>query len=104
MITIGILERDDVIGPTDYMRCLEIEYTGQSDYVATRSCYSGSPKNYFRWLMIKDAGIDYFMGKTVGEFEDAIYGMEKPHQPIARHEFARGLIPDNHMLRLEKRS
>ena len=95
-VTIQILERHDVIQATDFVRYMEIEYTGQSDAVMTRSTYGGSPMNFFRWLRADLAGIDFWIGKTVGELEDALSRIEKPHQPIARWEFARGPIPQSH--------
>lgn len=102
MKTIGILEKDDVILATDYVRYLEIEYCGQSDTVSTRSTYSGTPINFFRWLTVKEAGWMHFIGKTVGYVEKAINRMERAHQPLARYEFARGDIPESHKLVLRK--
>lgn len=100
-ITIQILERDDVIQATDFVRYTEIEYTGQSDTVMTRNTYGGSPMNFFRWLRADQAGIPYWIGKTVGEFEAALNRLEKPHQMIARWEFARGPIPQSHQYLLQ---
>lgn len=100
-ITIQILERDDVIQATDFVRYMEIEYEGQSDTVMTRGTYGGSPMNFFRWLKVEDAGMPHFIGKLVGFVEDWHAGIERQHQPIARWEFARGSIPKSHQLSLE---
>lgn len=97
---VGILEREDVILATDYVRYLDIELVGQSDTVLTRSTYGGSPINFFRWLTVEEARMFHFIGKTVGYFEDKMGGFEKQHQPVARYEFARGDIPDSHKLEL----
>lgn len=104
MITIGILERSDVIRADDYVRYMDIEYIGQSDTVMTRNTYGGSPMNFFRWLTVKEAGWLHMIGKTVGYFEDKMYGIEKPHQHVARYEFARGSIPEDHKMVLRKES
>lgn len=95
-ITIQILERDDVIQATDFVRYMEIEYEGQSDTVMTRGTYGGLPMNFFRWLKVEDAGMPYFIGKPVGFVEDWHARIEKQHQPVARWEFARGPIPKAH--------
>ncbi len=101
MIKVGILERCDVILETDFVRYLDIQYTGQSDTVITRSAYSGAPINFFRWVTVKEAMWFHWIGKTVAECEDKMYGMEKPHQPVARFEFVRGAVPDSHKLNLK---
>lgn len=101
MIAIQILERHDKIEPTDFVRYMEIEYMGQSDTVMTRNMYGGSPMNFFRWLRADQAGIPHWIGKTVGEVEDGLDRIEKPHQPIARWEFARGPIPQSHQYLLQ---
>lgn len=102
MIQIGILERHDVIRADDFVRYMDIEYIGQSDTVMTRSTYGGGPINFFRWLTVKEAGWLHMIGKTVGYFEDRMYAIEKPHQPVARYEFARGAIPKDHKKVLRK--
>lgn len=102
MISVGILERDDVIREDDWVRYLDIEYAGQSDTVATRSCYGGSPMNFFRWLRVKDAMMYHFIGKTVGYVQDRLDEMDKAHNSYARYEFARGEVPTSHRLVLEE--
>lgn len=96
MISVGILERDDVIREDDWVRYLDIEYIGQSDTVMTRSTYGGSPINFFRWMTVKEARMYHFIGKTVGYVQQWLDSIEKPHQPVARWEFVRGPVPHNH--------
>jgi hypothetical protein len=101
MISIGILERDDVIRGDDWVRYMEIEYVGQSDTVMTRSTYGGSPLNFFRWMTVKDAQMFHFIGKKLGYVEDWLDSIERPSQPVARWEFARGPIPESHTIKAE---
>lgn len=98
MITINILEAGDVIREDDWVRCMSIEYAGQSDVVETRSCYGGAPLNFFRWLSVKDAMMYHFIGKTVGYVQASLDKMDKPHHSFTRYEFARGAIPLSHRL------
>lgn len=98
MYSIQYLEKNDVIEPTDYCRPLDLEYIGQSDVLLTSSTYSGFPINHTRWLQVSRAGISYFVGKTVGEYNDALYKMNKPHQRVSLYEFVRGNIPKDAIL------
>jgi len=100
MISIGILERHDVIRADDYVRCTSIQLFGQSDTVMTRATYGGAPLNYFRWLTVEQSMMFHFIGKTVGYVNKTMSkmtGNEEPH-----YEFARGQIPDAHKMTLRK--
>lgn len=98
-IKIEILDSNDRIEATDFIRYLDIEYVGQSDTVETRSTYGGTPINFFRWVPV-NRFCPHFIGKKVKKFEEAMYSIEKPHQHVARYEFARGEIPAEHLLDL----
>lgn len=93
MYSIQYLERHDIIELTDYCRPLDLVYIGQSDTLLTENTYSGRPENHTRWLEVSRADIPFFVGKTVGEFNDAHDSMAKPHQPTTRYEFVRGKLP-----------
>ena len=94
MISVSILEPDDVIKSTDYVRQLSLVFTGQSDFLATTNTYNGKPMNRLGWMQAKDV-CPFFVGKTVKEFNTT---------PSARHatetfryEVIRGNLPLSHL-------
>ena len=92
MVTIQLLEDDDILEPTDFYRFTRIWYMGQSDTVETTSMYGGGVMNFFLWMRLnREYGSKGWYGKTVR----AVRGFNKstPHQPGATFEFARGPIP-----------
>jgi len=98
MIKLSLLEDTDTILATDYVRQLDLEYVGQSDTLFTQSTYSGIPINHLRWLEVSRAGMDFWIGKSVGEFRERMLAMEKQHQPVSDYEFIRGNVPQSHVL------
>lgn len=101
MITIQILEPEDILLPNDWVRYMEIQYIGQSDYVQTRNPYGGTPINFFGWLPVNQILGSCWLNRPLGDFLRANERLDKPHQPIAALEFARGPIPKEHQMVLE---
>lgn len=98
MIQVAILEDEDTILGTDFVRQLKLEYVGQSDVLLLENNYSRKPINYLTWLEVSRAGMDYWVGRTVGEFRSGMLAMEKQHQPVSDYEFIRGEIPKSHIM------
>ncbi len=96
MITIQLLEAQDIILETDYTRQLSLLFTGQSDYLAKNSTYGGSPLNRLGWLPAKYQ-CPYWVGKTVGEFNTQMLEISS-----IRYEFVRGAIPREHYEKLTR--
>jgi hypothetical protein len=95
MITVQILEHDDVVEPEDWCRPLSIVSMsgGHSDYYSFQSQYTGAPENNVKWVKVK-----YILGKpwhykTVGEIDS---GLGK----FVKYEFIRGDIPKRQILSL----
>lgn len=98
MKQIAYLEADDIIQEGDFMRPLDLVYEGQSDYLATSSCYTGSPMNHTRWCQVERAGIPFWIGKTVGEFNDTSFNLGRHSTETTAYEFVRGDIPAHAIL------
>lgn len=98
MKSIQYLEADDIIQEGDFMRPLDLVYEGQSDYLATSSCYTGYPLNHTRWCQVERAGILFWIGKTVGEFNNMSLGLGRHSQEATAYEFVRGDIPPDAIL------
>ena len=90
MITIQILEDNDIVNADDWCRPLEIESMsgGMSDHFSFRSVYSGTPCNNAKWVRVRDVFGKCWFGSKVGEFWKK--GFE--------YEFIRGKIPEEHQL------
>lgn len=96
MIAVHILERADVIQSTDFVRQLSLTYEGQSDYLAANATYGGGRINRLGWIPAKEV-CPFWVGKTVGEFNDAMAGFLGRHESeVAAYEFIRGPIPSSH--------
>ena len=88
MITLQLLEANDVVNPEDWCRPLSIVSMsgGHSDYYSFSSQYTGAPENNVKWVKVK-----YILGKpwhglTV---KDIDFGLGK----FVKYEFVRGDIP-----------
>ena len=101
LIQINLLEDSDVIRPNDWVRQLQLTFTGQSDYLATNSTYGGSPINRVGWIPARYT-CPYWVGKTVGEFRNKMLGLDRHAVEMTDYEFARGDIPKHHLERLTK--
>lgn len=95
MITIQLLEDNDVIQADDLVRQLSLMYSGQSDYLETISTYGGGPVNRLGWIPAKYT-CPFWVGKTVGEFTQRMgrFGSD--------YEFVRGKVPNTHLEKLTK--
>ncbi len=98
MKTIQYLEAEDTIQPGDFLRPLDLIYEGQSDYLATSNTYSGKPMNHTRWLQVERAGIDHWIGNTVGEFNGMSESLGRHDTECTRYEFVRGDLPVDSIL------
>jgi len=90
MLSIQILEKEDLISPDDWCRPLELctMSGGLSDGMSFRSMYSGLPENNVKWTKVKDVIGKVWFGKTVSEF----------CKNVVLTEFIRGDIPKQHQL------
>jgi hypothetical protein len=91
MITVSILEKDDIIKADDWCRPLAIISMGggHSDYYSFKSCYSGTPENNVEWVQVKHVLGKCWIGHTVKEYTKAVH---------TRFEFLRGTPPKKHQL------
>jgi len=101
MISVSILENQDIIQEDDCVRQLSIVYDGQSDYLATNATYGGSPINRLGWLPAKFV-CPAWVGKTVGEFRKTMLGRNRHAVEMSDYEFVRGKVPTSHYERLSK--
>lgn len=90
MIKIFILEPNDLIYPEDWCRPLYIS-SGYGDSISTKSCYSGTPENNLKWVLVKHVlGPCWFFRPISEYFRNNEVSME----------FARGDIPKEHQLNM----
>lgn len=96
MITVQILEGQDVVEPEDWCRPLEIVSMsgGHSDYYSFRSQYSGAPENNVKWVKVK-----YILGH--GWHYSTVEQIRKGLGQYHTYEFIRGDIPKKHQLNLK---
>lgn len=92
MITVSILEKDDIVLASDWCRPLVLQTMsgGMSDSMSFKSCYSGTPENNVEWVRADCVfGSVWFSGSsTPAKFKAC--GL--------RYEFVRGDIPKSHQL------
>ena len=95
MITLQLLEPDDIVEPEDWCRPLSITSMsgGHSDYYSFKSQYSGAPENNVKWVKVKYILGKPWHGKTVGDID---FGLGK----FVKYEFVRGDIPQRSKLSL----
>lgn len=91
MITVQILEPDDLIDGNDWCRPLQIISMGggASDYYSFKSCYSGTPENNAEWVQVKHVIGSCWFGRPVRAFNDGL-----------NYEFVRGDVPRKHRLNM----
>lgn len=96
MITVQILEADDVINPEDWCRPLSLTTMngGHSDYYSFESCYTGAPENNVKWVKVKYILGGVWLTKTVAEIDKAL-------GQYVKYEFIRGDIPKRQQLNLK---
>ena len=96
MITVSILEANDVILPTDWCRPLVLQTMsgGMSDSMSFKSCYSGTPENNVEWAPANRCfGVVWFENPTTVREVSKSIGM--------KYEFVRGQVPVSHRLCLD---
>lgn len=96
MRTIQILEPDDTITADCFVRQLGLIFDGQSDYLSTKTTYSGSPLNRLGWIRASEY-CPAWVGKTAGEFNKV---MNKAHRRASEkcgYEFVIGNLPRSHI-------
>lgn len=89
MIQIQILEPNDILKPTDYCRPLYI-IPSYGDCLNTRSTYSGTPCNNLKWTLVSNVLGECWWNRKCGDFLKGT---------TIKFEFARGDIPDSHILK-----
>jgi hypothetical protein len=96
MITIQILEKDDIVQPEDWCRPLSITSMsgGYSDHYSFKSQYTGAPENNVKWVKVK-----YILGRgwhgcTVAEIDTKL-------GKFIKYEYVRGDIPQRSVLSLK---
>ncbi len=95
MITLQLLEAEDIVEPEDWCRPLSIVSMsgGHSDYYSFQSQYTGAPENNVKWVKVKYIlGRDWH-GKTVAEIDK---GLGK----WIKYEYVRGDVPQRSKLSL----
>lgn len=92
MITVQILEPDDLVDEDDWCRPLVLStMSDSSDYYSFESCYSKLPENNVKWIRVKDLFGSCWFGKPA-----------KDLMSIIRYEIVRGDIPESHQLKGHK--
>ncbi len=96
MITVQMLEADDIVEPEDWCRPLSITSMsgGHSDYYSFKSQYTGAPENNVKWVKVKYILGNPWHSKTVAEIDT---GLGK----FVKYEFVRGDIPQRQILSLK---
>jgi hypothetical protein len=95
MISIQLLDDNDIVEPEDWCRPLSIVSMngGHSDYYSFKSQYTGAPENNVKWVKVKYILGKCWHGKTVSEI-DAELGK------FIKYEYVRGDIPARSKLSL----
>jgi len=94
MLTIQVLEKDDVVLITDYFRPLRrsADYSSYSDNWCPINSYSGRPEDHLKWVPVSDCWGTNWNSRTVKEF-----------CKLREYEFIRGVIPKSHILKWKDR-
>lgn len=95
MITIQILESNDIVDPEDWCRPLSITSMsgGHSDYYSFKSQWTGAPENNVKWVKVK-----YILGKPWHDV--SVKEIDRGLGKYIKYEFARGNIPKRSQLDL----
>ena len=96
MISVTILEENDTILPSDWIRPLHFPSNNYSDPNPpdSFSTYSGKPLNNIRWVKVKDLLGIYWYGKTIKELNYNSFKIGTNH--LLKYEIIRGNIPISH--------
>lgn len=96
MITVQILEPDDILEPSDWCRPLQIIMVNGAICAADnfRNAFSGSPENNVEWVRVRTIIGKKWLNRPVGDFHDAMKRLNM------RYEFVRGNIPKSHRLNM----
>ena len=91
MITISILEKNDVIQKGDWCRPLHLcsMCGGHGDGYSFKSMYSGAPENNTKWVRVERV-MPFWIGETIAEYE-------KRTDEYMINEYARGDLPEEHI-------
>lgn len=95
MIDLQMLEADDVIQATDFVRQLNLTFPGQSDDLETTSMYGGGRINRVGWMLAAEV-CPYFVGKTLGELNRGVNFKHRHMTEVTQYEIIRGAIPYDH--------
>jgi hypothetical protein len=97
MIKLELLEKDDIVKPSDWCRPLYLTtmLAGMSDSYSFTNQYSGKPENNVKWCKVKNILGKPWHNKTVREINK---GLGK----YTKYEFVRGKSPKSHQLKLTK--
>jgi hypothetical protein len=90
MISLQLLEEDDIIQANDWCRPMSIQPVDPwSDTIVFTNTYGGNTVNNVKWLTATQC-CPFWIGKKLKDFND---GMESTG---TWYEFVRGNIPNNH--------
>lgn len=84
MLNMQILENNDQVAPTDWVRPLYLFSDGGE--ICTRSVYGGRPINNLRWIRVYAYFAPCWHNQTVVEICER----------LGPHEFLRGNVPTTH--------
>ena len=98
MISIHILEEDDTIDMMDWVRPLDFD--GDAN---TFSIYSGKPDNNTKWVRVHEYFGPWVFGIKISKLYKQIDKTARHAQNRGlRYEFARGMMPSEHVWNLQK--
>jgi len=102
MITVNILEDNDLIDPEDWCRPLALVATdnGYGDGYSFSSPYTKTPINNLKWVKVKHILGKYWYGKTIKQFNGDGYSKAWSHVET-RMEFMQGSPPASHQLDMD---
>ena len=95
MITLQLLEKDDIVEPEDWCRPLKLTSMsgGHSDYYSFQSAYTGAPENNVKWVKVK-----YILGR--GWHGCTVAEIDKGLGRFIKYEYVRGDVPARSKLSL----
>ena len=96
MITLQLLEANDIVEPEDWCRPLSIVSMsgGHSDYYSFQGAYTGAPENNVKWVKVK-----YILGR--GWHGQTVAEIDKGLGRFIKYEYVRGDIPTRSKLSLK---
>jgi hypothetical protein len=89
MITLQLLEANDIVEPEDWCRPLQLMSMngGHSDYYSFESCYTGAPENNVKWVKVK-----YILG-VASRGDKTVKDLDQTLGKFIKYEFVRGDLP-----------